>query len=193
MTGIVGIVGRGSVWLAGDRAGVEDGHYFTTVTQPKVFRNGDLVIGYTSSFRMGQLLQHRFTPPALPNDPAQLDRYMATEFADAVRATLRDGGWLKRECEREAGGTYLVGTMGRLFTADGDFNFHEREDGFDACGSGVSVALGALYATRDAEADPAERAVLALSAASRFTATVRGPFDVICLPANADECGRRAA
>lgn len=183
MTGIVGMVADGAVWLAGDRAAVTDSHYFATVTEPKVFRNGDYVMGFTSSFRMGQILQYRLTPPEPPSDPAELHRFMTTTFADAVRAALKDAGWLKVEHHREASGCYLVGVRGRLFAADDDFNFLSREDGFDACGSGVSVALGALFATALAGLEPADRLRRALAAAQRYTATVREPFDVICLQA----------
>ena len=62
MTCIVGVVDNGKVYMGGDSAGV-GGLCIETRKQPKVFRNGDFLIGYTDSFRMGQLLQYKMSPP----------------------------------------------------------------------------------------------------------------------------------
>ena len=55
MTCIVGLIDGRRVWMGGDSAGVS-GLDITVRADAKVFRNGDFLIGFTSSFRMGQLL-----------------------------------------------------------------------------------------------------------------------------------------
>ena len=65
MTCIVGLIDGNRVWMGGDSAGVS-GLDITVRSDPKVFRNGDFLIGFTSSFRMGQLLAFRLRPPPRP-------------------------------------------------------------------------------------------------------------------------------
>ena len=52
MTCIVGLIDGRRVWMGGDSAGVS-GLDITVRADAKVFRNGDFLIGFTSSFRMG--------------------------------------------------------------------------------------------------------------------------------------------
>lgn len=154
MTAIVGLVHNGIVHLGGDSAGVS-GYSFTT------------------SFRMGQLLRWSFEAPEQKDD---LERFMSTVFIDTVRETLKTGGWLKKDSERDEGGTFLVGVAGRLFRVESDFQVGEAADGFDATGCGFDIALGALHATARTRIGPQRRLRLALEAAERFSAGVRGPF-----------------
>ena len=86
------------------------------------------------------------------------------------------GGWARKENEREEGGTFLVGVRGELFTIMEDYQVGQSADGFDAVGSGTDLALGALYATREGPFRPRQRVRMALAAAERFNAGVRGPF-----------------
>lgn len=172
MTAIVGLAHGGRVHLGGDSAGVA-GYSLTVRADSKVFRTGPYVMGFTSSFRMGQLLRWRLDPP---EPEADLERFMATAFVDAVRETLRDGGWLRKEHEQEEGGTFLVGVGGRLFCLQSDFQVAEAADGYAAVGCGADIALGALYATSSGRKPPRKRLRLALEAAERFSAGVRGPY-----------------
>jgi hypothetical protein len=172
MTCIVGLVDGGRVWMGGDSAGVA-GWDLKVRADRKVFRNGPYVMGFTTSFRMGQLLRHGFAPPA---PVADLDEFMATTFIDAVRERLKAGGWASKENEREEGGAFLVGTRGRLFEIGSDYQVGENVDGWGAVGCGDQVAHGALYASRGKVA--MDRVVIALSAAERFSAGVRRPFAV---------------
>jgi hypothetical protein len=170
MTCIVGVVERGVVYLAGDSAGVA-GYGLTLRRDPKVFRNGEFVLGFTSSFRMGQLLQHAFTPPAI-EEP--LDRYMVTPFVNALRACFKDGGYAAKNREQEEGGTFLVGVRGRLYQVEDDYQVGEARADYAAIGCGAQVALGALHVT--AGHPPGARLRLALEAAEAWNAGVRGPF-----------------
>lgn len=178
MTCIVGLLagpglvaGKGVV-IGGDSAGVAG--YLTVVrADPKVFRTGPFLIGYTSSFRMGQLLRFRLSVPARHPD-VDVFQFMVTTFVDAVRDCLKAGGCAEVNNAVESGGTFLVGYAGRLFEIDGDYQVGEPADGYAAVGGGAELALGALHATADRPAD--ERVQAALAAAAYFSTGVRPPF-----------------
>lgn len=175
MTAIVGLVDAGSVYIGGDSAGVA-GMSLTVRADAKVFRKKRYVFGFTTSFRMGQLIRYALEPP---KPVGETDRFMATTFIDAVRECLKAGGWAKKDSEREEGGTFLVGVRGRLFTVYEDYQVAEAADGYAAVGCGDELALGALFATATTRTPPQRRIEIALSAAERFSAGVRGPF--VCL------------
>lgn len=179
MTCIVGVVDRGAVYIGGDSAGVS-GYDITIRADKKVFRNGEFLIGFTSSFRMGQILEHSFTPPPLPEEPEKLFRCMARDFADALREAFRDKGFASKSSGQESGGVFLVGVRGRLFRVDNDYHIGEAADGFDAVGCGEAYAKGSLFS--NAYLRPDERIREALQAAAHFSAGVRAPFTVLANP-----------
>lgn len=182
MTCIVGVVDGDDVVLGGDSAGVA-GHHLMIGTAPKVFRNGLFVMGYTTSFRMGQLLQYAFTPPDQEIETTVME-YMVTGFIPALRTCLSDGGFAKKDNNVESGGTFLVGYRGRLFEIQDDFQVQEALCGYSVCGCGRDVALGSLHSTRaysSADMPVRERIFMALEAAQEFGSYVRGPFHHINL------------
>lgn len=176
MTCIVGLTHDGRVWLGGDSAGA-DGHWnLTTCAAPKVFANGEFLIGGTTSFRMLQLLRYSLVPPKRHPDTDVL-RFLVVDFVDAVRACLKAGGFAGKHDEVEIGGDFLVGYAGRLFRICADYQVTESSLGYDACGCGEGIARGAMYACD--ELPPAQRIVKALLAAEAHSAGVRGPMVVI--------------
>jgi ATP-dependent protease HslVU (ClpYQ) peptidase subunit len=183
VTAIVGLVDSGRVYIGGDSAGVA-GHSLTVRADAKVFRNGAYLFGFTTSFRMGQLIRYSLEAPVPVGD---LEGFMATTFIDAVRTCLKDGGWARKDSDREEGGTFLVGAAGRLFAVYEDYQVAEAADGYAAVGCGSDIALGALYASARTRTPAGKRVALALEAAERFSAGVRGPF--ICLAAGKRQAG----
>lgn len=179
MTCIVGIADGEKVIIGADSAGAS-GYDIANRKDVKVFTNGGMVMGCTSSFRMIQLLQYVLVVPKRHPD-TDVMRYMVSEFVEAVRKCFRDGGFMTKESEAEIGGTFLVGYAGRLFSVHGDFQVGERADGFDACGCGESYALGAMACMPDTP--PKERLTHALQTAEHFSAGVRGPFVFQEMPA----------
>jgi len=175
MTAIVGLVQSGSVYIGGDSAGVS-GMSLTVRADAKVFRRNRYLFGFTTSFRMGQLIRYSLT---LPKPTGNLEAFMATTFIDAVRDCLKTGGWASKENDREEGGTFLVGVRGQLFAVHEDYQVAKAADGYAAVGCGDQIALGALYATAGTALGPRRRVKKALAAAERFSAGVRGPF--VCL------------
>ncbi len=136
MTAIAGVVHNNRVWIGGDSAGVDVSNLaMIDRVDTKVFVNDGFVFGFTSSFRMGQLLHHKFTPPHYHVDE-DLDKFMVTSFIDGVRDCLKAGGYSKKENEEESAGTFMVGYRGRLFLINDDYQVGESRDGYDACGCG---------------------------------------------------------
>lgn len=161
--------------MGADSAGVA-GLSLRVRHDPKICKVGEFLLGFTTSFRMGQLLAHAFEPPLIAN-PYELERYMVTDFAMAVRKCFKEHGYAKKENDVESGGTFLVGVRGRLFRVADDYQIAEAADDFDACGCGEDIALGALHALeRCTSLSPTERLGIALQAAERYSAGVRGPF-----------------
>jgi len=176
MTCIVGLIDNNKVYMGGDSASVA-GWDLQLRTDWKVFRNGPFLMGFTSSWRMGQLLRFKLEPPSLfKTDGTKKDiyQYMVTDFIEAVRDCLKAGGYATKINEEERGGIFLVGIEGRLFFIDSDYQVGELLDGYTAVGCGDQIARGVLYATKGKE--PEWRIRLALEAAEHLSAGVRGPF-----------------
>jgi hypothetical protein len=186
MTCIVGLVRDGTVYLGGDSAAMDAWYHSTPIATPKVFMRGiesqygipkHLALGYTSSFRLGQLLQHTLALPAWAYGDTS-ETWLVAKFIPALRTCLTEGGYTKKENNREEGGQFLVGLAGQLFCVQDDFAVLESSDGYNAVGCGAAFALGSLHATRR-HSDPYKRLDAALKAAEHHSGGVRGPFDLI--------------
>ena len=185
MTCIVGYVEAGTVFIGGDSAGVSDWD-LTIRKDPKVFRNGPFLIGITSSYRMGQLLRFRLS---VEQQHLHMDdfEYMATIFIDAVRDCLNAHGWMGKDEDRDAGGSFLVGYRGALYHIENDFQVGISARPYHAVGCGAAYALGALHAwnvgvpgaSHPTGADPVR---LALETSAALSVGVCGPFIVEELP-----------
>lgn len=182
MTCIVGLVRDGQVYLGGDSASVSDNRCITIVKNPKVFRKGEFVMGYTSSWRMGQLIQYHFIPPQrdLQQD---LMEYMVMNFIDGIRRLFKEGGWAKIENNQEHGGSFLVGYQGRLFTIHGDYQVAESANPYDSVGCGSNIALGVMFALTKAKnfAETATQDILqcALDASCNHSSDVIPPYTFV--------------
>ena len=176
MTCIAGYVKGDRVWMGGDSAGVL-GYDIRVMKNEKVFVRDAYVMGFMGSFRMGQLLQYKLAIPSCPDSVAPLV-FMATDFIDAVRKCLGEGGFREKKDEVETGGVFLVGVSGALYRIDYDFHVGQIHDRFTAIGSGEAYAMGALAAMTHLKFHPRDRLRRALAIAEKFGAGVRRPFVV---------------
>jgi len=144
MTCIIGYVQKETVYIGGDSAGVA-GLDITLRKDPKVFKNRGFVMGFTTSFRMGQLLMSsKFKPKKQKKTQSDYD-YMITEFIDTVMKLFKDSGYLRINDEnQEYGGNFLVGYKGVLYSIDSDFQVGISILNYDAVGCGESYAKGAM-------------------------------------------------
>lgn len=179
MTCISALVHEGKVYIGGDSAGV-GGYNLTVRADDKVFIKDDFIMGFTSSFRMGQLLRYKLETPYHKPEIDSYE-YMVTEFVEAVRQCLKDGGYSQNNNGEETGGTFLVGYRGELFMIDNDFQVGKPLIGYDAIGCGEDIAKGSLFSTRNMQEAPDARILESLKAAEQFSAGVRGPFKVLSI------------
>lgn len=182
MTCIVGFSTKGKVYIGGDSAGVDTSTYGITIRRdPKVFRNGPCIMGFTTSFRMGDLLHYALTVPERHPDE-DIDKWMRTTFVDAVRGALKTGGFANKENEVEHGGTFLVGYEGRLFAVYDNYQVEEAVDPYNAVGCGEEYAKGAMAAMiRAGDIAPEDMIRIALEITERNCAGVRAPFNIVTL------------
>lgn len=175
MTCIVGIARDGDVWIGADSAASSGWNVRPTLV-PKVFVHGPFIIGYTTSFRMGQLLQFHLRVQSQGGKISDLE-YIVKHFIVAVRDCLKEGGYTTIDNNKEEGGGFLVGYRGHVYSVGDEFQVNEAFDGFDACGCGGKFALGAIVALDDLE--PEARVRRALGIAAYFSGAVCGPFTVL--------------
>lgn len=138
MTCIVGLVRDGDVWIGGDRMG-SDGQTKIKVTRPKVFHNGEFIIGYTQCFRLGQLLEFAWNPP-MHGDALTDIEYLCGKFVDSVEELIK-----KHEIDINGGPVFMFAYRGNLYTIEGNMCVLRHEE-YHAIGSGYSEAHGALHA-----------------------------------------------
>lgn len=174
MTCIVGMVAHdGVVHIAGDSAGTGHGGRTVIRRDPKVFMLGEMALGFTDSFRMGQILRYALSLPPRAEGIEDMS-YLVSQFIPAVQAAMRDAGWLRQADGRYDGGTFLLGYRGHLYSVEEDFQVAEIEGAFTAIGSGEHLALGAMEALECLE--PIQRMTRALEIAAKHNAYVRAPF-----------------
>ncbi len=183
MTCVVGVVGpRGQMILGGDSASTEDWGGQVSSAQEKVWPVGEFLIGGAGSWRGLQLARYAFKPPK--RGRKAIDVYMVTDFIDALRETWKKGGHLASAKqgddfhEETISTNLIVAYRGSLWIIEGDLQILPMRDPYAAIGSGVDVALGSLYATREQGATKA-RVLTALRAAERYNNAVRSPFIVV--------------
>ena len=182
MTCIAGVVTHDNVvYIGGDSAAISNWN-MTVRAVAKVFYNGPMLFGYTTSFRMGQLLQYALVIPE--QKPTQsIYEWLVTTFLDAVREGLKEGGYALKEKEQESAGQFLVGYRNHLFEIDDDYQVNETLGNMAAIGCGAPYALGSLYSTTTyTELSPHSRIFEALRVAQHFSAGVREPFHILRLP-----------
>ena len=182
MTCIVSYIDKinNKIWIGGDSAGVA-GMNITIRSDEKVFTKFDerkdveFIFGYTTSFRMAQILRYSMIIPEVGDK--DIYEYMCTDFINSVRRSLRDGGFMQIDNNEEIGGTFIVGVSkgGRVFRIGSDFQVGEPYLFYDSVGCGSSYALGNLH-SREKNKGAKESVTSALDAATFFSSGVEAPF-----------------
>lgn len=177
MTCIAGICDNGTVIIGADSAAV-NGYNICSTKLPKVFIVDEFIIGYTTSFRMGQLLQYELQIPERPNGITD-EEYIIKHFIKEVRKCMQTGGYATIDNNRESSGEWLLGYRGKLYHIGSDYGVLENMMGYSAVGCGSNIALGAMFAY---DGKPLFKIKTGLAAAAEFSAGVRAPFTILTLP-----------
>lgn len=180
MTCIIGLEHDGEVYIGADSAAVAGGEVQATML-PKVFQRDVFLIGYTTSFRMGQLLWQHLDVRA-QHDEEEDSTYIICGFVEAVRKCLKEHGYAKVNSNEEEGGSFLLGHKEKLYHVNSDYGITRCADRFDAVGCGGAYALGAMQTTSAfGGQSPTSRILEALDIAAHFSSGVIGPFTVLKL------------
>jgi ATP-dependent protease HslVU (ClpYQ) peptidase subunit len=176
MTCIVAIEHNGKVYMGGDSAAVSN-RDIRVIDSKKVFKVGPFLIGYTDSFRMGQLLQYNLVVDDQEYVQVEDDEeYLIKVFIPAVRKCLKNGGYAEINNNVESGGQFLVGYKGKIYVVESDFLLLRFKEEYNAIGCGDKYALGSLATTDFLDYDPERRLDMALETASKFSSGVVAPF-----------------
>ena len=211
MTCIVGFLDKknGRTYIGADSCGSNASVKRTRVDK-KLFKlkdDLDALLGFTSSFRMGQLLMFAegltqyedYIDKDSENEECSEEcdckteletqmikienmdlEQMVTTFVPNVANVLLDGGFATQNGEGLEGGVFMFAHKDKLYRIDCDFQVEETEESYNACGSGEPYALGALNAIADNEdIDIVEKIHIALQAAAKFNPHVEGPFYIM--------------
>jgi len=174
MTCIVAVELEGKVYMGGDSAAAS-GWDIHVIDFKKVFRNGEFLIGYTTSFRMGQLLEHELT---VPKQETESDiHYMITKFVPAIRELFKTAGFTKIDSNKEEGGLFLVGYKGKVYRVDSDFQILRHTGGLYAIGCGYAYALGSLMTNVSSNTE--QKIITALEVTGIFSNGVCAPYYVV--------------
>lgn len=178
MTCIVGYIDKKNkkMYMGGDSAGVS-GLNVVVRRDTKVFQNGPMLIGYTSSFRMGQLLRFKLKVPR--NKRKDDYEYMCTDFIDAVRELFSENKYTTVRESVESGGTFLVAYKGNLYDVEDDFQVGWNVEPYNSVGCGVYYARGALGALEGSDLSPEEQIKKTLEIVEYNSGGVQAPFNVI--------------
>ncbi len=186
MTCIATIVEDGDIWMACDQQ--VGGSYKAINPGLKVFTNGDFIIVVSGMARIANLLRHAFEPPRRHPD-VDLAKHMATDFVNAMRMCLHQGGQLENDKGVEsAWQSVLVGVDGQVFEVGSDFSCLPVSIAYTAAGSGMHFALGSLWATATLDGwTPQRRLENAIQAAIAMDLGCGGQSEVACLRAKRRE------
>lgn len=179
MTCIVGLINKGKVYIGGDSAGVS-GYSLAHRADEKVFKKDNMIFGFTSSFRMGQILRYSLKIP--DHDPRiSDDEYMCTTFVDSIIECFKTKGYATISNNEISGGVFIVGYNENLYMIESDFQVGKQLGRFAACGCGEDYALGALSILENMKLTPEEKVTKALEVATHWSAGVIGPYNIVSI------------
>jgi len=166
------------VYMGGDSAG--SSNYDVRIRKdPKVFKNGEFMIGFTTSFRMGQLLMAPFDD-LFPQKESEKDYdYLVNSFIPNIQKRFKEHSFTKVKNEVHEGGTFILVYRNKIYEIEDDFQVSEYYDDFDSVGCGSPYALGALKALQGINMAVKLKVEMALEIAAYFSGGVSAPFNVI--------------
>lgn len=176
MTCIVGWVENNKVTIGGDSAGSWKSEVEIR-TDEKVFIKKHMIFGFTSSFRMGQIIRYCLK---IPGQSQQNDyQFLCSSFIDSLIECLKEKGSATIKDSVIQSGEFLLGYKGKLYSIQSDFQVARLAKNFNACGSGEHYALGALEAMKVYKLKPFDRVKKALEVAAEFSSGVSPPYVIL--------------
>tara|TARA_Y100000310_G_scaffold307018_1_gene348680 strand:- start:2092 stop:2664 length:573 start_codon:yes stop_codon:yes gene_type:complete len=142
MTCVIGFKDEDYIYIGADSLG-SNGITKTVRKDKKVFQKNDMLIGFSGSYRMGQIIQYKFVMPEHPKE-MDVDTYMRSIFIDTMIDCLTENGHTKIIDNERFGASFIIAYKNRMFEIDEDYHVGESVEDYIAIGSGAEVALGAI-------------------------------------------------
>jgi len=183
MTCIAAISENNTIYMGADSAGVGSYYTYSIRSDKKIFIKNSFIFGFTSSYRMGQLLKYSLNIPEKPSELSQ-EIFIHTLFIESIRKCLKDNGYSEIKDNTEKGGTFIFGYNGLIYKVESDFQINETTDSFACCGCGRDWADAVLYITQEKNIKPKERIKQALETSEHFCCAIKKPFEILTLNSN---------
>jgi ATP-dependent protease HslVU (ClpYQ) peptidase subunit len=177
MTCIVGINTGSKIIIAGDRMG-SNGFTYGQYHE-KVFKKDEFIFGVCGSYRVMQLIKHKFAIPKMKVGQEAND-YLYNDFTDAFIALIRNNNCAVKKDNidtMEAG--IVFGFQDKLYIMENNFQILSNNKGYEASGSGCYHAVASLYSTQDLNITPEDRLKKAIVCASEFVLSVDSSVDMV--------------
>ena len=180
MTTIVGIETPEGVMIGADSMARFDEDWGMVCDFDKVWRLGDVVIGFCGGFRTGQVLRYYLTMP-LRKPEQTIEEWLCTTFVDELRDSFGQAGISNGDAEW----SILIGIEKQLYIYDGNMAALRASTGYVAQGSGQLWALGSLHTTAIVNGTgqvnifPEARIQMALASAAMYHSGTKEPFTIM--------------
>lgn len=135
MTCIVAVKIKNEIAIGGDTLG-SNGFNKTHYTNKKVFSNGEFTIGYTTSFIMGQVLEHLWRPPARM-EGTSTQEYLIVDVIPSIRQCFSNNGINEHKDGLNEGGSFILVFEGDIYEVQPDYSIMKSEQDFVSVGSGT--------------------------------------------------------
>ena len=136
------------------------------------------VMGFTTSYRMGDLLQ--FSENLIPDAEKIVDReYMVVKFIPQIIKLFEVNGYQEIDNGQISGGTFIVAQNEKIYKIGSDYQVGENFCEYDSCGCGYMAALGSLHSTANMNMNSVDRIHMALRASQAFVPGVEAPFYIM--------------
>jgi ATP-dependent protease HslVU (ClpYQ) peptidase subunit len=144
----------------------------------KTFTVHGISYGFTSSYRMGQIIKYHM--PELLSTIRKKDpfNYVVSVLVPEYRRLLKAHGYNgEYDSHNDVSGRFIIAIDGNLFAIDNDFQVIEPRDDYFAVGCGSEYALGSLYQTStDKDTSIKDKVIKALDCACYFSAGCGGEY-----------------
>jgi len=183
VTVIAGVAEKGLVVMGADSGSVLGEDEMTVVKSHKVWRRQGWLMGFSGSWRVGNVLQRYLKPEPAPDTDKAIEVAVGG-LAEQMQDIFRTHKVKHTDEHWDA----LFGTHGNLYYIGVDLSWQQiaqdkskRRESHYAIGSGGREARAALSALAGMGVAPRKRITRALNVAAECNAYVRGPFKILTL------------
>lgn len=187
MTCIVALKHNKKIYMGGDSLGSSSSTMSKTVRlDEKVFIKDEMILGFTSSFRMGQILRYVMKSPERPEGISDMEYLVAHWIPELIEVFDNNGFRGTKDPDdhdsTKTGGNFLLGYRGVLYNIESDFQVGIPAEQYDAIGCGEDLARGSVFTSkRNGLKDPTSIITIALEASEKYSAGVQRPFHILSL------------